>query len=96
MNVEAVVMSSGELESEVAGNPGYLIRKRYRAAADMSKSRGVMSCLLVNDIDAGLGRFEVRCLSGVRMRGCCGVVPVARSAQGWLSMRGGCRARSAR
>jgi hypothetical protein len=26
----------------------------------MSKVRGIMSALLVNDIDAGLGRFEVR------------------------------------
>jgi hypothetical protein len=59
MKVEPIVMSSGELESEVAGRPGYLIRKRYRMAADMSKSRGVLSCLMINDIDAGLGRFEV-------------------------------------
>jgi hypothetical protein len=60
MKVEPVIMSSGELESEIAGNPGYLIRKRYRKAADMSKARGILSALLVNDIDAGLGRFEVR------------------------------------
>jgi hypothetical protein len=59
MNVEPIIMSSGELESEVAGRPGYLIRRRYRMAADMSKSRGVLSCLMINDIDAGLGRFEV-------------------------------------
>jgi hypothetical protein len=59
MKAEPIIMSAGELESEIAGNPGYLIRKRYRKAADMSKSRGVMSCLMVNDIDAGLGRFEV-------------------------------------
>jgi hypothetical protein len=57
--VEPIIMSSGELESEVAGRPGYLIRRRYRMAADMSKSRGVLSCLMINDIDAGLGRFEV-------------------------------------
>ena len=53
-------MIAGELESETAGRPGQLIRSRYRKAADMSKVRGVMSALLVNDIDAGLGRFEVR------------------------------------
>ena len=60
MKAQPVIMSAGELESGVAGGPGYLIRKRYRAAADMSKVRGVMSCLMVNDLDAGLGRFEVR------------------------------------
>jgi hypothetical protein len=37
--VEAVVMSAGELESEVAGKPGRLIRDRYRKAADMAKVR---------------------------------------------------------
>ena len=46
----------------MAGRPGQLIRSRYRKAADMSKVRGVMSALLVNDIDAGLGRFDVRTL----------------------------------
>lgn len=38
--VEAVVMSAGELESEVAGKPGRLIRERYRKAADMGKVGG--------------------------------------------------------
>eukprot|EP00892_Ulva_mutabilis_P004562 jgi/Ulvmu1/2478/UM137_0003.1 len=56
MKVEPIVMSAGELESVVAGQPGYLIRKRYRLAADMSKARGIMSALLVNDLDAGIGR----------------------------------------
>jgi hypothetical protein len=31
LGVEAVVMSAGELESEVAGQPGRLIRERYRS-----------------------------------------------------------------
>lgn len=38
--VEAVVMSAGELESEIAGKPGRLIRERYRKAADKGKVRG--------------------------------------------------------
>jgi hypothetical protein len=31
LGVQAVVMSAGELESEVAGQPGRLIRERYRS-----------------------------------------------------------------
>lgn len=50
-------MSAGELESEVAGRPGYLIRDRYKRAAEVSKNRGILSCLLINDLDAGIGRF---------------------------------------
>ena len=51
-------MSAGELEHEWAGTPGRLIRERYRRAAELSRVRGKLSCLLINDIDAGLGRFE--------------------------------------
>lgn len=58
LGVEAVVMSAGELESERAGEPGKLIRERYRKAAELSKVRGKLSCLLINDLDAGIGRFE--------------------------------------
>lgn len=50
-------MSAGELEHEWAGTPGKLIRERYRKASDMSKVRGKMTCLMINDIDAGLGHF---------------------------------------
>jgi len=57
MGIEAVVMSAGELEHEWAGTPGRLIRERYRKAGDMSKVRGTMTCLMINDIDAGLGHF---------------------------------------
>ncbi|GAX74854.1 hypothetical protein CEUSTIGMA_g2300.t1 [Chlamydomonas eustigma] len=58
LGVQAVVMSAGELEHEWAGTPARLIRERYRKAADMSKVRGVMTCLMINDIDAGLAHFE--------------------------------------
>lgn len=61
MGVEPVIMSAGELESDTAGDPSMLIRTRYRRAAEMSKINGKMSCLMINDIDAGLGRFDVRC-----------------------------------
>eukprot|EP00798_Chlamydomonas_sp_ICE-L_P019347 gene19347-25995_t len=55
LGVEAVIMSAGELEHEWAGTPGRLIRERYRKAADMSKTRGKFTCLMINDIDAGIG-----------------------------------------
>ncbi|KAK1435705.1 hypothetical protein QVD17_01471 [Tagetes erecta] len=52
-----VIMSAGELESERAGEPGRLIRDRYRTASQVVQNQGKMSCLMINDIDAGLGRF---------------------------------------
>jgi hypothetical protein len=61
MGIEPIIMSAGELESDTAGDPGMLIRTRYRRAAEVSKINGKMSCLMINDIDAGLGRFAVRC-----------------------------------
>lgn len=51
-------MSAGELEHEWAGTPGKLIRERYRRAAEVSRVRGKLSCLLINDIDAGIGHFD--------------------------------------
>ncbi|KAH7431144.1 hypothetical protein KP509_08G032500 [Ceratopteris richardii] len=57
LKVEPVIMSAGEMESEWAGEPGKLIRDRYRAAAQLVKNRGVLSCLMINDLDAGIGRF---------------------------------------
>ncbi|CAJ2661485.1 unnamed protein product [Trifolium pratense] len=57
MGVEPVIMSAGELESENAGEPGRLIRQRYRTASQVVQNQGKMSCLMINDIDAGLGRF---------------------------------------
>ncbi|KAK4587815.1 hypothetical protein RGQ29_018994 [Quercus rubra] len=58
MGIEPVIMSAGELESERAGEPGRLIRERYRTASQVVQNQGKMSCLMINDIDAGLGRFD--------------------------------------
>ena len=58
MGVEPIVMSAGELEDEYAGEPGRRIRERYRAASQTIKNSGVMSCLIINDLDAGVGRFK--------------------------------------
>ncbi|XP_047939111.1 ribulose bisphosphate carboxylase/oxygenase activase, chloroplastic [Salvia hispanica] len=57
LGVEPIIMSAGELESERAGEPGRLIRERYRTASQVVQNQGKMSCLMINDIDAGLGIF---------------------------------------
>jgi ribulose bisphosphate carboxylase small subunit len=58
MGVEAVHMSAGELESPDAGDPSRLIRLRYREAAESIRVRGKMAVLMINDLDAGAGRFD--------------------------------------
>ncbi|NEP12244.1 MAG: AAA family ATPase [Symploca sp. SIO2C1] len=58
MGIEAVRMSAGELESPDAGDPGRLIRLRYREAAELVKVRGKMFVLIINDLDAGVGRLD--------------------------------------
>lgn len=58
MGVEAIYMSAGELESPDAGDPARLIRLRYREAAELIKVRGKMCVLMINDLDAGAGRFD--------------------------------------
>jgi len=56
LGVSPIVMSAGELESGNAGEPAKLIRQRYREASDIIK-KGSMSCLFINDLDAGAGRM---------------------------------------
>lgn len=58
MGVEALHISGGELESPDAGDPARLIRLRYREAAELIKVRGKMCVLMINDLDAGAGRFD--------------------------------------
>lgn len=58
MGVLVVHMSAGEMESPDAGDPGRLIRLRYREAAELIKVRGRMCVLMINDLDAGAGRFD--------------------------------------
>ena len=52
-----IVTSAGELESERAGEPGKLIRDRYRQAGQTMRTNGKLACLIINDLDAGVGRF---------------------------------------
>lgn len=56
LGINPIVMSAGELESGNAGEPAKLIRQRYREASDIIK-KGKMSCLFINDLDAGAGRM---------------------------------------
>jgi hypothetical protein len=58
MKVQAIHISAGELESPDAGDSARLIRLRYREAAEIIKVRGRMAVLVINDIDAGAGRFD--------------------------------------
>jgi hypothetical protein len=56
LGITPIVMSAGELESGNAGEPAKLVRQRYREASDII-SKGKMSCLFINDLDAGAGRM---------------------------------------
>ncbi len=58
MGIEAIHISGGELESPDAGDPARLLRLRYREAAELIKVRGKMTALMINDLDAGAGRFD--------------------------------------
>jgi hypothetical protein len=58
MGIEVIHISAGELESPDAGDPSRLVRLRYREAAEVIKVRGKMAVLVINDIDAGAGRFD--------------------------------------
>ncbi|HBB35288.1 MAG TPA: ribulose 1,5-bisphosphate carboxylase [Cyanobacteria bacterium UBA8803] len=58
MGVGVVHISGGELESPDAGDPARLIRLRYREAAEMIRVQGRMCILMINDLDAGAGRFD--------------------------------------
>lgn len=58
MGIEVVHISGGELESPDAGDPARLLRLRYREAAELIRVRGKMAALMINDLDAGAGRFD--------------------------------------
>jgi hypothetical protein len=73
-------MSAGELEHEWAGTPGRLIRERYRRAAEVSRVHGKLSCLLINDIDAGLGHFDNTQVGGP------GGLPACGCAAEWVGV----------
>ncbi|MBW4700104.1 MAG: AAA family ATPase [Aphanocapsa lilacina HA4352-LM1] len=55
LQANVIVISSSELESPDAGEPGRLIRLRYREAAELVKVRGRVAAIVLHDIDAGAG-----------------------------------------
>ncbi|CEF97602.1 P-loop containing nucleoside triphosphate hydrolase [Ostreococcus tauri] len=58
MGLMPIVTSAGELEDGTAGEPGAMLRRRYLTAARAMRETGRLSCLIINDIDAGIGRFR--------------------------------------
>jgi len=58
MGIEITHISGGELESPDAGDPSRLLRLRYRETAELIRVRGKMCAIMINDIDAGAGRFD--------------------------------------
>ena len=56
MGVDWIVISGGELENQLAGRPGELIRDRYlEASKRFDRSTGKICALLINDFDTGIG-----------------------------------------
>ncbi len=58
MRIEVIYISGGELESPDAGDPARMLRVRYREASELVRVRGRMCVLMINDLDAGVGRFD--------------------------------------
>jgi hypothetical protein len=58
MGMGVIHMSAGELESPDAGDPARLVRLRYREAGEWSRVNGRMAALMINDVDAGIGRVD--------------------------------------
>jgi hypothetical protein len=58
MGMGVIHMSAGELESPDAGDPARLVRLRYREAGEWSRVNGRMAVLMINDVDAGIGRVD--------------------------------------
>ena len=58
MGIMPFMVSAGELEDPVAGEPGALLRRRYLAAARFASRKGTPTVVIINDLDAGVGRFQ--------------------------------------
>ena len=58
LNATPIIMSAGELEDRLAGEPGRLVRERYRKASRVASQTGKLACLVINDLDAGAGAFR--------------------------------------
>lgn len=58
MGMLPIVTSAGELEDSTAGEPGAMLRRRYLQAARAMRETGKLCCLIISDLDAGIGRFK--------------------------------------
>ena len=58
LGVRPVVLSAGELEDPTAGEPGKRLRERYASAAKAALVDRTAACLLINDLDAGIGAWK--------------------------------------
>lgn len=58
LGVFPVVVSAGELEDPTAGEPGAMLRRRYLAASAHASTTGKPTVMIINDLDAGVGRFR--------------------------------------
>jgi hypothetical protein len=60
MNSTSIVRYAACFHSTPVDGTGWrrVPRERYRKAAELSRVRGKLSCLLINDLDAGLGHFK--------------------------------------
>jgi hypothetical protein len=58
LGITPVILSAGELEDPTAGEPGRRLRERYAAAAAAAAVSGGAACLIVNDLDAGIGLWK--------------------------------------
>jgi len=58
LGLQPYCVSAGELEDELAGEPGRRLRERYVAAARAMAQGGEPSCLVIDDADAGFGRVK--------------------------------------
>ena len=50
-------ISGSQMENRQAGGPSRVLKEEYKAAHDTSTIHGRASCLLIDDIDAGIGDF---------------------------------------
>lgn len=50
-------VSGSRLENSAAGGPTRVLNDEYKAASDASRNEGRQSCIVIDDIDAGIGHF---------------------------------------
>ena len=88
-----VCLSAGELEDEWAGEPGRRLRERYAHAVRHAEQTGQLSCLVISDIDIGVGTFEhtrntvnTQILQGSLMA-LCDDPSLVSTGQAWAAVR---------